>query len=223
MGTLIPDLIPLEERLIRKKTEEGKEPSLIIALGGFSGTGKDTLSLKLMDRIKNEMGINFTKFNAGDFIREIAVNEGFAPEDLDKFVDKIKDNRDYSDKIDLFVEKQTLQKALELGGVFTGRMAPFTIGSNGFTVFLRADYNVIAQRLSKDRNRGEYGCPISEIAKKIVRRDKADKKRLMRLYGIDFDEMLEKVDLVLDSSRHSIDESSDRIYTAFRKYYDRLS
>ncbi|MHA1167811.1 MAG: AAA family ATPase [Candidatus Hodarchaeales archaeon] len=218
MGTLIPVLVPLEERLINKRAEEGKKKPLIIAIGGFSGTGKDTLSLSLIERIRKEMGIKLNRYNAGDIIRDIAVKEGFAPRDLDKFVDKIKDDRDYSDKIDLKVEKQTLLIALEKGGVFTGRMAPFTIGGNGFTVFLRADYEIIAQRLSKDKNRDECGCPISKIAEKIRRRDKGDKKRLTRLYGIDFDKLLEKVDIILDSSHHSINESTERIYTAFKEY-----
>ena len=100
MGTWIPDLFDLEKKLFQKLTLEKRSPPIIIAIGGFSGTGKDTLSLKLMERIEKDLGIRYEKYNAGDFIRKIAVEEGFPPAELDRFIDKIKDSREYSDNSD---------------------------------------------------------------------------------------------------------------------------
>ncbi|MFW9995281.1 MAG: AAA family ATPase [Candidatus Odinarchaeota archaeon] len=219
MGTWIPLLVIKEKELLEKRSKLGTNPPIVVAIGGLSGTGKDTLSNRILERINSDYGIQLQKYNAGDFIRELAVKNGFPPEDLDKFVDKVKDEPGFSRKVDIFIEEQTLTKAIEGGGIFTGRMAPFTIGNHGFTVFLKADPLVIANRLVNDENRAEYGCQEEQVARKIRKRDKADIERLKRVYSINFEKLLEKVDLVLDTCQLTIEESVEKIFSEFKKKF----
>ncbi|MHA2295840.1 MAG: cytidylate kinase-like family protein [Candidatus Hodarchaeales archaeon] len=219
MGTWIPLLIEKEELLLEKRVNQGTKLPVIVAMGGLSGTGKDTLGNEILHRINSFLGIQLRKYNAGDFMRELAVNEGFPPEDLDEFVNKIKNDPIFSKKVDLFIEERTLAKAIEEGGVFTGRMAPFTIGDHGLTIFLEADPQIIANRLITDDKRPEYGCSVEQVVKKTLKRDKADKERLKRLYDVNFDELLERVELVLDTSQFTVEESVDNIFKAFQKKY----
>ena len=64
-----------------------------------------------------------------------------------------------------------------------------------------------AKRLISDRNRPEYGLSSNEVYERIEKRDQNDISRLERIYSINFDSMTKQLNLVLDNSFNTINES----------------
>ncbi len=189
MGTYIPALREYESQLyeefssvIKKRTKP------IIAIGGFSGTGKSVTALFIQEYFKKFHNIDLKITEAGDFVRKIAIDSGWKERNLDEFMKHIQltQNEEFAQKVDLEIEKRALKTALLEGGIFIGRLAPFAIGTNGLTIWLEVGASVIAQRISNDRKRPEYGMDINELIQRIKKRDRTDGERLENIYGISF-------------------------------------
>ncbi|MHA2164504.1 MAG: AAA family ATPase [Candidatus Hodarchaeales archaeon] len=189
MGTFIPRLKDFENSLFNdfaKQINENLNP--IIAIGGFSGTGKDTVALFVKSYFQKNHNITLKLIHAGEFVRKIAVESGWKEKNLDEFMAHIKNTQDedFAQKVDIGIEKHALKTALLQGGIFVGRMAPFTIGTHGTTIWLEVAASVIAKRISSDPERSEYHMDNEELISKIQSRDKTDGERLERIYEISF-------------------------------------
>ena len=193
--TFLPFLFEYEKELVK---EYGIEKPLhpIIAISGFSGTGKNTHANLLRERIAEEMGIELEVFDAGKIVREMAAKSGIGEDELDKFYSKFKK----LEELDKEIEKETLRKMIVEGGIFVGRMSCFTAGKWGFKVWLTAPLEVIAKRIVSDPHRPEYGMDVKKAKEYIKKRDETDKKRLEKTYGIKFDELIKRVDLVIENT-----------------------
>ncbi|MHA1214685.1 MAG: AAA family ATPase [Candidatus Hodarchaeales archaeon] len=208
MGTLIPLLKEYEKNILEKYSSQishRKKP--IIAIGGFSGTGKDTVARFIRDFFKQKYSIELNIIGAGDFVRKIAVQSGFQERNLDEFMKYIKDNQnqDFAQKVDIEIEKHALKHALLEGGIFIGRMAPFAIGTHGITIWLEVSAHIIAERISNDPQRSEFGMDIQELIQKIKSRDQTDGSRLEEIYGISFRDK-KNFDLVLRNEGYSLNK-----------------
>jgi cytidylate kinase len=189
MGTYIPTLRAYESQLLEEffsVIKARKTP--IIAIGGFSGTGKDTVALFIQEYFKKFHNINLKITGAGDLVRNIAIESGWKERNLDEFMKHIQmtQNEEFAQKVDLEIEKRALKTALLEGGIFIGRLAPFAIGTNGLTIWLEVAARIIAQRISHDKNRAEYGMDTDELMQRIKKRDSTDGERLENIYGISF-------------------------------------
>ncbi|MHA1944672.1 MAG: cytidylate kinase-like family protein [Candidatus Hodarchaeales archaeon] len=189
MGTFIPRLKDFENSLFNdfaKQINENLNP--IIAIGGFSGTGKDTVALFVKSYFQKNHNITLKLIHAGEFVRKIAVESGWKEKNLDEFMAHIKNTQDedFAQKVDIGIEKHALKTALLQGGIFVGRMAPFTIGTHGTTIWLEVAASVIAKRISSDPERSEYHMDHEDLISKIQSRDKTDGERLERIYAISF-------------------------------------
>jgi cytidylate kinase len=199
MGTFIPQLQDYEEDLLKKfSTKIKKRTKPIIAIGGFSGTGKDTVARFVQLYFQENYKISLKITGSGDFVRKIAIQTGWEEKNLDKFMKHIQttQHEDFAKKIDLEIEKQALKNALLEGGIFIGRLAPYAIGTHGITIWLEVAAAVIADRISQDKNRSEYGMNKEELIQRIRSRDKTDGERLEQIYGISFRDK-KKFDLIL--------------------------
>ncbi|MHA1975138.1 MAG: AAA family ATPase [Candidatus Hodarchaeales archaeon] len=208
MGTFIPLLQEYEKEIFDKHLPQIKQrKNPIIAIGGFSGTGKDTVAKFIHDFFQQKFGLSLTISGAGDFVRKIAVQSGFEERNLDEFMKYIKDNqnKDFAQKIDLEIEKHALRQALLEGGIFIGRMAPFAIGTHGLTIWLEVSSHVIADRISKDPQRSEFGMDTEELITRIKSRDHTDGSRLEEIYKISFRDK-KNFDLVLRNEGYSLDK-----------------
>ncbi|MHA2306766.1 MAG: cytidylate kinase-like family protein [Candidatus Hodarchaeales archaeon] len=215
MGTYIPCLKEYEKQLREEFSsiiENRNTP--IIAIGGFSGTGKDTVALFIHDFFKVYQNINLKITGAGEFVRKIAVESGWNERNLDEFMEHIQktQNDQFALKVDIEIEKWALKTALLEGGIFVGRMAPFAIGSNGLTIWLEVAAKVIARRISMDKKRPEFGMDESELIQRITLRDRTDGKRLENIYGISFRDK-KHFDLTLRNEGFSIKELKKKIET----------
>ena len=189
MGTFIPRLKDFENSLFNDFVQQINENlNPIIAIGGFSGTGKDTVALFVKSFFQNNHNLTLKIIHAGEFVRKIAVESGWEEKNLDEFMAHIKNTQDedFAKKVDIGIEKHALKTALLQGGIFVGRMAPFTIGTHGTTIWLEVAASVIAERISSDPERSEYHMDHEELINKIQSRDKTDGERLERIYEISF-------------------------------------
>ena len=189
MGTFIPRLKDFENSLFNDFAQQiNGNLNPIIAIGGFSGTGKDTVALFVKSYFQNNHNITLNLIHAGEFVRKIAVESGWEEKNLDVFMANIKNTQDedFAQKVDIGIEKHALKTALLQGGIFVGRMAPFTIGTHGTTIWLEVAASIIAKRISSDSERPEYHMDHEELISKIQSRDKTDGERLERIYEISF-------------------------------------
>jgi cytidylate kinase len=216
-NTLVPFLEIHEhkicERLQITSVKDIKGP--LIAIGGLSGVGKDTLAENLKNRLNAQFGLNLKIFSAGSHIREYARRKGYNGQRLDEFLQKVKDDEIFARDVDHFADKQTLSAALGQGqGIFVGRMAPFVIGKWGVTIWITVDPKRRALRLINDGNRPEYGLSEEEVYDRIARRDQNDVSRLERIYKISLDlsEIEKKVNLILDNTDNTIDQTTEIAY-----------
>lgn len=223
MGTFIPLLQEYEKTIFKKYSDKiASRTDPIIAIGGFSGTGKDTVAQFVQSYFKKKFRRNIKITGAGDFVRKIAKDSGWNERNLDEFMKHIQTTHDkeFAQKVDLEIEKHALKTALLNGGIFVGRMAPFAIGTNGLTVWLEVAASVISQRISSDSNRSEYGMDEEELIKRIRSRDRTDGARLERIYGISFRDK-KFFDLTLRNEGYSLQELKTIIEELLDKKFNR--
>lgn len=191
----------------------------IIAIGGLSGVGKDTLAINLRDKLKSR-GIDLKIYGSGQLIRQYARRKNYSEAHLDDFLTAIKNDENFALEVDHFVDKQTLAQALSIGkGIFIGRMAPFVIGNWGITIWVTVNPETRASRLITDPNRPEYGLSREEVFQRIQKRDENDIARLQRIYNIDLLNLINQLDLKLDNSQNSIVQSQDIAYEKITEKY----
>jgi cytidylate kinase len=219
--TLIPFLVPYEKELcsnlrIHSPTDLSGP---VIAIGGYAGVGKDTLAINIRDRLKS-IGINLKIYGSGQHIREYAKRTGYSEAHLDDFLYEIKNDESFALEVDHFVDKQTLAQALGRGqGIFIGRMAPFVVGKWGMTIWVTVNPKTRADRLVTDPNRPEHGLSKDEVFQRIEKRDANDQERLQRIYNVDLLSLVDKLDLLLDNSENTINQSENLAYqTIINKY-----
>ncbi|UCG89543.1 MAG: hypothetical protein JSU57_03460 [Candidatus Heimdallarchaeota archaeon] len=213
MGTFIPHLRDFEKYLLKEfSIEIKKRTTPIIAIGGFSGTGKDTVARFVQQYFEKNQKISLNITGAGDFVRKIAIESGWKERNLDEFMKHIQktQNQEFARKVDIKIEKFALKTALLEGGIFIGRMAPYAIGTHGITIWLEVAAQVIAHRISHDVNRSEYGMNEEELIQRIKSRDRTDGERLEEIYGISFRDK-KYFDFTLRNEGYSIEELKEMI------------
>ncbi|MFX0085003.1 MAG: hypothetical protein ACFFAU_04950 [Candidatus Hodarchaeota archaeon] len=213
MGTYIPALQEYESQLYEEFSSViNARTTPIIAIGGFSGTGKSITALFIQEYFRKVHNTYLKISEAGDFIRKIAIDSGWKERNLDEFMKHIQmtQNEEFAQKVDIEIEKRALKTALLEGGIFIGRLAPFAIGTNGLTIWLEVAARVIAQRISNDIKRPEYGMDIKELIQRIKKRDKTDGERLESIYRISFRDK-KSFNLTLRNEGFSIEELKKKI------------
>lgn len=225
-GTALPFLYKIEQELckiygLRLDDKPYKQLSgPVIAIGGYSGVGKDTLATGLKLLFKKKFHIDLRTTGAGTIMRSIAIEEGFQEAHLDQFLTKLKQDKELGKKVDQIMEERTLSNALKMKkGIFIGRMAPFAIGGWGFSIWVQTDIEVNASRIINDVHRPEYGMSFAEVLKQLKTRDKEDKERLGLNYNIDLDSLISTSDLILDNSNSDIDETLQTAFDAAVHFY----
>ncbi|MCK4849436.1 MAG: hypothetical protein KAT16_10435 [Candidatus Heimdallarchaeota archaeon] len=225
MGTFIPRLKDFEKSLLTEYTQEIKENSTpIIAIGGFSGTGKDTVALFVKSFFQDYHNLSLKLVHAGEFVRKIAVESGWDEKNMDEFMAHIKNTQDedFAQKVDIGIEKHALKTALLQGGIFVGRMAPFAIGTYGTTIWLEVAAYVIANRISNDPNRAEFHMDQSALIGKIQSRDKTDGERLEKIYQISFRDK-KNFDLTLRNEEYTLSQLKSIIEELLIQKYPTLN
>jgi cytidylate kinase len=164
---------------------------LKIAISGKSGCGNTTVS-KLVAQRWDLQCINFT-------FRTLAEERGLSLEEVlrlaaqDDFWDREVDQR------------QVALARASKGCVLGSRLAIWMLPEADLKVYLHADEEVRVRRIVQ-REGGE----IAAITAFTRERDRQDRERYLRLYGIDNDDY-SVADLVIDTARYGPEEIADRI------------
>ncbi len=173
-------------------------PGTKIAITGDLGSGKSAVAHRLCELT------GFEYFSTGRIQRQLAEELGVDTLTLNRMaeVDPTIDHR-----ID-----STIRALRESTGqcVVDSRLAWFFI-PEAYKVYLTVDVRVAAERILNDPlRRSEQYQSVEEAIEKITARKASENARYLRLYGADCSDM-DNFDLVLDTTRRTIDEVCDVI------------
>jgi cytidylate kinase len=176
-----------------------------ITLCGRPGSGKSVTAKRLAQEF------HLKHYSAGDYMRRLAVEQGYTIEAFAKIMSK-----DFDEKVDKWTEN--IGKT-EDNFIFDSRIA-FHFIPHAIKIFLDVSYEEGARRIfSKQRESEAKVDSIKELAETNKQRWAADKKRYITIYNLDMDD--EKLyDAYINTTNLSIDQviqEIKRIIPALRK------
>ncbi len=168
-----------------------------IIISGMPAVGKTTVS----KMVAGDLGVSTV--GGGDVLKEMAVEEGYAPGGEDwwdkgegmKFLEERKRSSDFDKEVDA----RLMQKAKKGGVVITSYPLPW-LSRDGLKVWLSGSVRSRASRMAKRDH-----VPVSKCMKVLSVRDVGNYKLYKKIYQIEFGKDLGPFDLVVDTDR--IDES----------------
>jgi cytidylate kinase len=185
-----------------KNIDEGRKINHpVIAIAGTSGSGKDMHANLLKKRLEKDFKLNLPIYQSGEKFREEAEKRGIT---IEQFGALLKKDQKLSDEVDKKVDKNMLEMAMKKPGIYVGRLTTYIIGDNGYKIFLYADIDLVAERISKDPTRDECkrGLTKEQIKAEKIKRDKDNNDRYKRLYGIIYDKDIRTTaDIVVKNDR----------------------
>jgi cytidylate kinase len=177
-----------------------------VIISGMPAVGKTTVSR----RVAEALGVPM--IGGGDVLKEMAVEEGYAPGGHDwwdrgegmKFLQE----RKKSPGFDREVDARLLQKARSGNVVITSYPVPW-LTTDGMRVWLSGSVESRAARMSR-----RDGLPVSKCKKVLSVRDAENYKLYRKIYGIEFGKDIKPFDLVVETD--AIDE--DRVAEIVIRY-----
>ena len=151
---------------------------LSIAMSGKSGCGNSTVSRLLAERLGLRL-INYT-------FHDMAIEMGISFEEVCR-------RAELDDSYDRNLDRRQVELAGGGGCVLASRLAVWLLESARPKVYLKASPETRAGRVSR-----REGLPYEQALQATRERDERDRRRYLRLYGIDIDEY-GFVDLVVDT------------------------
>ena len=161
---------------MKRYTNTGKAR---VAISGKSGCGNTTVSRLVSERL----GLRFINFT----FRSIAAEKGISLEEA-------LERAAADDSWDREVDRRQISIAREWGGfVLCSRLAIWMLDEADLKVYLRAAPEIRAKRIAE-----REGGDIDSVAAFTEERDRQDRERYLRIYGIDNDDY-GFADLVVDT------------------------
>jgi CMP/dCMP kinase len=174
-----------------------------ITITGSAGSGKSTVAKILAKKL------GYSHFSIGDFQRELAKEHKMTIQEwgLHEASDK---------KYDQMVDDRQVKFGLENDNFVVDAWLAAKFIPDSFKVFLDADIDVrVKRRLSHKRSEENFS-DADEARKSLVERQKVNRERWIRYYGFDFEDQ-KNYDLIIDTTRLSIDGCIDRILIELKK------
>ncbi len=147
---------------------------MIVTISGKAGSGKSTVAKLISEKLK------LRHYSIGDLMRVMASDKGISLTELNKLAE-----HDKSIDLELDNRLKELGKAKD-NFVVDGRLAAFFIPNAQVRVFLDTDNKVRAERILKDKREHEKSKDLNEMVNKIQEREKSEKKRYRKYYGVDY-------------------------------------
>jgi cytidylate kinase len=177
--------------------KNGKIADLRIAVSGKSGCGNTTVSRLAAD----SLGFRFINFT----FRALAEERGLSLEEVLPLAAE-------DDSWDREVDSRQLRLAREGGGCVLGsRLAIWMLTEADLKVYLRANPLTRARRILN-----REGGDLEKVAAFTGERDRQDRERYMRIYGIDNDDYY-FADLIIDTDELTPEAIAALIVEAARK------
>jgi cytidylate kinase len=194
--TLIKFFESYERELLNKIKKRGP----IITISGLTASGKGTAA-----KILNEF-LSFRIVSGGAIFRGMAKRKRIS---LEKFAEIIKPEED------IYIDKTLLKEGLKGKTIVESRLAGWLFGKNAnLKIFLECSIETRAKRLAR-----RQGIRIDMARKKIELRDRENRKKYKKLYGIElFDKKI--YDFILDNEG-DIKELRENIERIARELIDK--
>lgn len=185
-----------------------KELGLLFVVGGPGGSGASTISKMLAKHF------NLKRIYAGQIFRDLVKNYGFDElndlyaelpiEDIYEF-DRVTDDQIIRES----QEKDVLIESKNFAGVSTNKCIPCTV-----KIWLKSSEDVRTKRHMKRDGYDKFPVNILkyiQIRKFLKERYESDKKRYKVLYDMDYDNPELYNDIVIDSSKQTVNETYNLI------------
>lgn len=176
--------------------------NLIISFNGDEGSGKSTIAQLIAAKLK------LPRFYMGQIFRAEAEKSGLPLLDFLKLLeDDLPRERELDSRILKIAEE-------EKSFVIEGRVAWLFL-PNSLKIYLKVSPEEAARRIysgTTERNEAKNFNSIEDIKKSILERKERDSRRYTNLYGTDTRDE-KNYDLVLDTTKLSIDEVCQKIFT----------
>ncbi len=185
----------------------------IITIAGELGSGKSSTAKLVASKLR------YIHYSAGDLMRQIGREQGI--EDIRTFNFSIEGKVDFDHQVDERTKKIGLeQDRVVFDGHMAGHMLP-----QSFRVYLTLPANVAAERIlssiTPERRASEHipDDPL-EYLDMLNERQQSNIRRYMKLYGVNpYQPKL--YDLVVDTSKLSLEEVADRVVETFWEWYQK--
>jgi len=162
------------------KGDHEKLSDIVITVDGKAGAGKGTLGQQISEIL------DIQHFSASDVFYNIAEERGLEDFELSEEAEK---------KVDLAVDRRTLERGLENNCVIDGRITSWVLGSySDFRIKVIAEKDERARRLSE-----REGFEPEEAKEIVGKRDSRDSARYSDYYGIDIEDE-DVYDFVIDNT-----------------------
>ena len=179
----------------------------IITLTGLPGSGKSSTA----NAVAQMLG--YRRFSSGDFARQVAADHGITIEEWNK---KAETMPELDSEVDEAV--RTTGEGSDL--VIDSRTAFHWI-PEAFKVFLTLDPRTAAERtfrqIQQEGRASQNAASVEDVHQKTLARIESEQVRYKKLYDLDYmDES--QYDFVIDTANNSIDETAEKIVTAYKKW-----
>ena len=164
---------------------------MIITIGGLPGTGTTTIAKLICEKY------NLKHVCAGFIFRDMAKEKNMTVEEFSTYAEQ-------NPEIDHEIDRIQVEMAKEGNIVLEGRLANWMLKNNAVeptvSIWLKAPPKVRCERITERDNEES----ISIALKKMMDREKSEKKRYKELYNINIDD-LSIYDLIINSSTWDIE------------------
>jgi cytidylate kinase len=158
-----------------------KPKELVITIGGLHGTGKTTYA-KALAKI-----FNLRHFSAGEAFRRLAQESGITIQELAR---KALKDRSIDERIDGMVKEEASKGGVIIDGLLSAWMAE---DKAHVKIYLWASDKVRFKRIAE-----RDGISLREAEKTTIEREKAEKERYIKYYGINLED-LSVYDIILNT------------------------
>lgn len=173
---------------------------MIITISGTPGSGKSTIA----KFIAKKLGLKI--YTVGEMARKIAIKKGISVEELSKLA--LRDSA-IDEEID------SIHKKIHGNFVLDSRIG-FHLFPKAVKIFAYCNPNVAAERIHKAKRPTER-LSLKETLREVMKREKNDRKRYKKYYGINIEE-LNNYDIVIDTSQMNKGEMNSTVLNAIKKF-----
>jgi len=190
----------------------GMKRKHIITISGKPGSGKSSTA----DRVAELLG--YTRFSAGDMVRNIITQKGLTLEEYNRQAEE-------DHELDSLIDEKLRSLRNKNDIVVDSRLGFYWIPES-FKVYLDLDLDLATARIFKDavsnamRSKvGTHATSLKDVSRQVRERMLAEQTRFRTLYGVDpYDKS--HFDFVIDTSRQNLQSVAIAIFDAYKEWLD---